>query len=85
MALDSVQRELLTRSLASMMRAARASHIADQDVGEWLLSLGGRWLHAHGVSRANIHAWLELELGQPLPVPLVAAAATKNDFGGGRR
>jgi hypothetical protein len=52
-------------------------------MAEWLLSLAGRWLLAHGVSSENVHAWLELELRHTVsPVPLVAAARARNDFGG---
>ena len=54
-------------------------------MAEWLLSLSVRWLKAHGVSAANVHTWVDLELRQGVElVPLVAAAAAANDFGGRR-
>lgn len=59
--------------------------MTDQEMAEWLLALSGRWLRAHGVSAANVHTWLDLELAAAaLPVPLVAAARASNDFGGRR-
>lgn len=59
--------------------------LTDQEFAEWLLSVSARWLAAHGVSRSNIQLWIAHELDQgPQLQPMVAAAATRNDFGGRR-
>jgi hypothetical protein len=75
----------LQQGLGLLATRARGVGLTDQEMAEWLLSLAGRWLTAHGVSNENVHAWLELELRNTVsPVPLVAAARTRNDFGGMR-
>ena len=59
--------------------------LTDQEFAEWLLSVSARWLNAHGVSRTNVHLWVDRELTEgPKLQPMVAAAATANDFGGRR-
>lgn len=59
--------------------------LTDQEFAEWLLSTSSRWLAAHGVSRTNIHLWVDRELTEgPKLQPLIAAAASRNDFGGRR-
>jgi hypothetical protein len=59
--------------------------VTDQEFAEWLLSLSARWLAAHGVSRSNIQLWIARELEQgPQLRPMIAAAETRNDFGGRR-
>ena len=84
-ALTPLQLEFLQAQFGTLMRLARAKGIADQDMCEWMLSLGGRWLHAHGVSREHVHTWMDREMRDTRsPVPLVAAAAAKNDFGSKR-
>lgn len=65
-------------------RAARGVGLADQQLAEWLLRLGARWLLAHGVAPGNVLAWVSHALQQAGPVPLIAAARSKNDFGGNR-
>lgn len=72
-------------ALAQFATTTRAAGVSDQSMAEWLLGVGGRWLVAHGVSAANVHAWLDQQLGRRLPMPLTAAAAAPNDFGGDRR
>lgn len=79
------QRAELQMALAQFAAKSRAAGISDQSMAEWLLGVGGRWLVAHGVSGANVHTWLSQQLGMRLPVPLTAAAAARNDFGGDRR
>lgn len=63
--------------------ACRRVAISDQDIGEWMLSLSVRFLSAHGVSKANIHTWVERELVDQATdralQPLVKQAAA--DFG----
>jgi hypothetical protein len=84
--LDSTQSAFLARAFGSLVQVARKRGISDQPLAEWLLSLSVRWLNAHGVSAANVHTWVDRELsGGRVIVPLVAAAAAKNDFGGDRR
>jgi len=75
------QQALLTRMLGVVAPAARRAGITDQDMAEWLLDLGVRWLAAHGVSETNLHLWVTQALQRPRPVPLTAAARTRNDFG----
>ena len=59
--------------------------VRDQDVAEWMLSIGVRWLHAHGVSASNLHLWIDHEMTSGAKLaPLVAAAAARNDIGGQR-
>jgi hypothetical protein len=72
-------------AFAQFAVASRAAGVSDQSMAEWLLGVGGRWLVAHGVSASNVHVWLDQQLGRRMPVPLTAAAAAKNDFGGDRR
>lgn len=77
--------QLLSLQVAQLARVAREKGLADQDVAEWLLSLSCRWLNAHGVSRENVQLWVarEMERGATTQklTPLVAAAASANDFG----
>ena len=85
-ALTAQQTLFLQLHFANFARKARAKGIADQDMCEWLASLGVRWLHAHGVSKENVHAWVEQEMRDARsPQPIVAGARAKNDFGGHRR
>jgi hypothetical protein len=63
------------------MRGARGVGLDDRAVGEWLLSLASRWLHAHGYTAQALHQWLQHEIERPAPLPLTAAAATRTDFG----
>lgn len=49
-----------------------------------MLDVGARWLQAHGVSAANVHAWIDQSLGKAAPMPLTAAARSVNDFGARR-
>lgn len=77
--------EALHQALAAFARSARAAGLADQQMAEYMLGTGSRWLHAHGVSVANIHAWVDLHLKRPAPMPLTAAARARNDFGSARR
>lgn len=73
------------RALGVFAKTLRAAGVRDQDMAEWLLSLSCRWLKVHGVSNDNVHAWAEAEMNEAhSPLPLVAAARTRNDFGGGR-
>lgn len=79
--------QLLTanNALGVLARSLRAVGVTDQEMCEWLLSLSSRWLHAHGVSAENIHAWAALEMREAhTPLPLIAAARARNDFGGKR-
>jgi len=79
------QRALLQRHLDTMGREARAAGLTDQDVAEWLLGLGARWLCAHGVSPDAVLQWTALTVKRPVVLrPMGAAARAKNDFGGGR-
>jgi len=85
--LDPKQEATLQACVAALARRARSAGVTDQDVAEWLLSLAVRWLRAHGVTRENIHTWVNFELDRANKTrlsPLVAAAASPNDFGGGR-
>lgn len=79
----------LTRQVAELARVARSHDLTDQDLAEWLLSLSARWLHAHGVARHNVQIWVDREIEAARTpslrlTPLVAAAASPNDFGGRR-
>jgi hypothetical protein len=72
-------------ALTVFAQAMRSVGITDQEMAEWLLSLSVRWLRVHGVSPENIHAWSDLEMREShSPLPLIAAARTRNDFGGRR-
>lgn len=85
-ALRPDQDQLLQRAFTRVAIFARDRvGVSDQELAEWLLQLSARWLHAHGVSVANVQAWTAhaIQQGQRL-VPLVAAAASRNDFGGRR-
>lgn len=83
--ITSAQRSALQAALGDFARSARLALVSDQDMSEWLLSVSSRWLHAHGISRANVHQWVDYVLDQGAPRPLTAAARASNDFGGGRR
>jgi hypothetical protein len=84
-AFSATQQRYLHAQFAAFTRGARAKGLTDQDLAEWFLSLGGRWLVAHGVANQNVHSWLELELRDArTPVPLIAAARAKSDFGAKR-
>jgi len=79
----------LTQHVAALATTARAHQLSDQDVAEWLLSLSARWLNAHGVARHNVQLWVDREMTigatpQHRLTPLIAAAASRNDFGGRR-
>jgi hypothetical protein len=77
--------EYLRATFTVFARVARKhGGVSDQELAEWLFALGARWLVAHGVSPANIHAWIAHELSANRLAPLVAAAAADNDFGGRR-
>jgi hypothetical protein len=69
---------------AAFARVCRERGVTDQELAEWVFSLGARWLHAHGVSATNIHLWIDRELGGNKLTPLIAAARAANDFGGRR-
>jgi hypothetical protein len=80
-----LQTAFLQKQFATFAQLARKRGIVDQDLCEWLTSLGTRWLHAHGVSREHVHAWVDREMRDARsPVPLVIGAAARNDFGGKR-
>jgi hypothetical protein len=81
------QRTVIQTSLASLAASSRGAGLSDQQMAEWLLGVGARWLVAHGVPKANVHQWVEFQLTQrgPIPAPLTAAARARNDFGGDRR
>ena len=84
-ALTPIQSRFLQVAFGQFMRLARGRGMVDQDVCEWLLSLGSRWLVAHGVDRESVHAWVEREMRDTrIPTPLIASAASRNDFGGKR-
>jgi hypothetical protein len=68
-------------NLDRFARDTRALGLSDQELAEFMLRVGSRWLQAHGVSAANIHLWIDQALGAPAPVPLTAAARAVNDFG----
>lgn len=78
------QQELLRRHLDATARDARAIGVTDQEMAEWWLRLGARWLVAHGVSTHNVLQWVSLAVHSPGPAPLVATARSRNDFGGRR-
>lgn len=79
------QHAFLQGVFARLAPHVRERGITDQDLAEWLLSLGARWLHAHGVTRENVQLWVARELSSgPKLSPLVAAARAANDFGGRR-
>lgn len=82
--LSQTQTAALRVTFGNFARLMRARGISDQDLAEWLFSLGARWLHAHGVSPTNIHLWIDRELGGKRLTPLIAAASAANDFGGRR-
>lgn len=79
------ERRTLDESLALFASRARAAGLSDQQMAEYLLGTSCRWLHAHGVSVTNLHAWVDLHLKRPMPTPLTAAARAPNDFGSARR
>lgn len=83
-ALPQTQADTLRVCFGAFARLVRAKGVSDQELAEWLFSLGARWLHAHGVSATNIHLWIDRELGGKRLTPLIAAAASRNDFGGRR-
>lgn len=83
-AISPRQTDVLRVVFASFTRVVRARGVSDQELAEWLFSLGARWLHAHGVSATNIHLWIDRELGGHKLTPLIAAARSANDFGGRR-
>lgn len=83
--MTSDQSHTLQDAFAKLASASRAAGISDQQMAEWVLGVGARWLVAHGVSKLNIHQWVDYELGRYMPVPLTAAARARNDFGGDRR
>jgi hypothetical protein len=59
--------------------------MSNQELAEWMLDVGARWLRAHGVSGANVHAWIDRALARSdSPAPLTAAARAVNDFGARR-
>jgi hypothetical protein len=78
-------RRTLGEALALFATRARAAGLSDQQMAEYLLGTSSRWLHAHGVSVPNLHAWVDLHLKRPMPMPLTAAARAPNDFGSARR
>lgn len=63
---------------------ARCVGLSDQELAEFMLEVGARWLAAHGVSATNVHLWIDRALAKPAPVPLSAAARERNDFGARR-
>jgi len=79
-----LQRAAVCSHFDRFARDVRALGIADQQVAEFMLDVGARWLQVHGVSKANVHLWIDRSLGAPSPLPLVAAARAANDFGGRR-
>jgi hypothetical protein len=84
-ALTPLQQRFLQVQFATFMGLARKRGIVDQDMCEWLTSIGVRWLRAHGVSTENVHAWVSQEMSDArTPAPLIASAASRNDFGGKR-
>lgn len=84
-AFSATQQRYLHAQFSAFTRGARSHGLSDQDMAEWFLSLAGRWLVAHGVDRQSVHSWLELELRDArIPVPLIAAARAKSDFGAKR-
>lgn len=83
--LTATQTLIAQQAISTLARALRGAGVSDQDMAEWLLSLSCRWLAVHGVSIANVHAWADAEMREAhSPLPLVAAARSRNDFGGGR-
>lgn len=74
----------LRQLFGALARCARSIEISDQELAEWMLALGVRWLAAHGISDANLHLWVTHALQRGRPVPLTAAARASNDFGGRR-
>lgn len=83
-AVTPAQRQIVMSHFDRFARESRAVGLSDQDVAEFLLQLGSRWLHAHGISAQNIQAWISTALQKPVPLPLTAAARARNDFGAGR-
>lgn len=84
-AFSVTQQQFLELQFTRFALLARRRGLSDQQLCEWLLSLGGRWLVAHGIARPNVHAWLEHEMRDArIPSPMVAGAASRNDFGGRR-
>ena len=74
----------LLKLFDSFGRSARALGITDQQLSEWLLKLGARWLLAHGVSSDSIMQWVSLALRRPVILPMTREARSRNDFGGMR-
>jgi hypothetical protein len=83
-AVSPAQREIVLSHFDRFARESRSIGVSDQDVAEFMLQVGGRWLQAHGVSAANIHSWIDASLRKPAPLPLTAAARSRNDFGASR-
>lgn len=79
------QTAAVVQLLGRFMDEARARGVTDSELAEWLFGLCGRWLAAHGYSKANLHQWLTLELERRRPLPLTAAARAPKDFGGASR
>lgn len=84
MALTDVQTLAMQTGFAELTRVAKTRGVSDQQIAEWLTSIGVRWLNQHGVSATNIHMWVAQQLQRQSPVPMVGARAA-NDFGGNRR
>lgn len=83
--LTASQTLVAQRAIGFLARELRGVGVSDQDMAEWLLSLSCRWLAVHGVSVVNVHAWADAEMREAhSPLPLVAAARSRNDFGGSR-
>lgn len=82
--LDAAQVEFMRAMFGAMVSVSRKKKISDQQLAEWLLCVTARWLCAHGVSRPNLHQWIEQQLNTSHLLPLVASAARANDFGGTR-
>jgi hypothetical protein len=78
------QRAAFSVHVDRFARDARGVGLSDQELAEWMLDVGARWLQAHGVSAANVHAWIDQALSKSAPMPLTAAARSANDFGSRR-
>lgn len=83
--LNKAQRSALHFNLDTFMRGARDVGASDQDVAEWMLQLGCRWLKAHGVPAPNVLEWCAAAVSEPVVLrPMTVEARARNDFGGGR-
>jgi hypothetical protein len=78
------QRAAVHGHLDRFARESRGVGLSDQELAEFMLDLSVRWLRAHGVSGANIHAWINSLLTRRSPLPLTAAARSSSDFGARR-